>query len=175
MIQFLDNQVPSENWSRFLIDLKTIDWSKISLAGHSQGSAHTMYISKRVSLFQASFYSGPNGFELNDGNFPNWISQVGATDISKIYAFSNSNDNLYPWNYASDVWDEIGILGSKIDVDVSSDFSGSNRFTTSVIPPDTNGSFSPTHGSTTVDIVTPIKSDGRPLFENVWKIMSFPD
>ena len=175
MIQYLDNLNPSQNWGQFLDADDNIKWELVSLAGHSQGSAHTLYISKRVNLFRASFFSGPNGFELSDGSLPAWMAQPGATSMADVYGFSNTNDDLYAWDYAQRVWNEIGLLGTEVNVDQAAGLSSSHRFFTEVTPPTTQGSASPAHGSTAVDLVTPTGENGRPAFERVWEYMCFPE
>jgi hypothetical protein len=175
MILYLDAQNPNENWKQFLTSKNEINWELISLAGHSQGSGHTFYISKQVNLLRASLFSGPNGFSLANGSYPSWVSKAGATPNSKVYGFSNKNDNLSRWTFVSNVWDAIGLLGTQINVDIQTDFGGSHQLFTEVVPPMTQGSASPTHGSTSVDIVTPLNPNGRPKFENVWKYMCFPE
>lgn len=47
MILYLDSLTPSENWHRFLTSDNKIIWRKLSVAGQSQGSDHTMYMSKK--------------------------------------------------------------------------------------------------------------------------------
>jgi hypothetical protein len=175
MILYLDAQKPNENWKQFLNANNEIKWELISLAGHSQGSGHTFYISKQVNLLRASLFSGPNGFTLANGSYPSWVSNTGATPNSKVYGFSNKNDNLSQWMFVSNVWNEIGLSGTIINVDTQTDFGASHQLFTEVVPPPTQGSASPTHGSTTVDIVTPLNANGRPKFENVWKYMCFPE
>jgi hypothetical protein len=175
MILYFDAQKPNENWKQFLNSNNEIRWELISLAGHSQGSGHTFYISKQVNLLRASLFSGPNGFTLANGSYPSWVSNAGATANSKVFGFSNKNDNLSQWIFVSNVWNTIGLAGAQINVDTQTNFGGSHQLFTEIVPPPTQGSASPTHGSTTVDIVTPLNTNGRPKFENVWKYMCFPD
>jgi hypothetical protein len=175
MLLHLDNQKPNENWKQFLSSSNEIRWELVSLAGHSQGSGHTFYISKQVNLLRASLFSGPNGFTLANGTYPSWVSTTGATPNNKVYGFSNKMDNLSQWTFVSKVWNTIGLTGTQINVDTQTDFGGSHQLFTEVVPPSTPGSASPTHGSTSVDIVTPVNQNGRPKFENVWKYMCFPE
>lgn len=174
MIVYLDALNPSENWGQFLNADDAIKWELISLAGYSQGATHTLYISKRMPLLRASFLSGPNGFIFENGSFPGWISNEGATPNSALYGFSNSGDDLYTWELAKAVWEAIGIPGTEANVDGNSDFGGSHRLFTEVVPLDTQGWVSTTHSSTAVDIVNPVKEHGRPFFENIWRFTAFP-
>jgi hypothetical protein len=174
MIQYLQNQNPDENWGQFLTSNGQIRWEMISLAGHSQGSGHAFYISTRVNLLRASFFSGPNGFILANGQYPTWIKSNNGTPLDKMYAFTNTNDNLSKYNLIANTWQNIGLQGTEINVDKSSDFNNSHRLITEIIPDQVTGSASPTHGSTTVDVVTPLDVNNKPVFGKVWKYMCFP-
>lgn len=175
MIQYLDAQNSDQNWGQFLDSTNGINWNMISVAGHSQGSGHTLFISKQVELFRAGLFSGPNGLELDNGALPDWVSTPGETLNINIYGFSNTNDGLAPFNSVSNTWQQIGLSGTAINVDQTSDFNNSNRLITSVEPDPILGSASPTHGSTAVDLATPLDAEGRPVFENVWRYMCFPE
>ncbi|GAB4397594.1 MAG: hypothetical protein OHK0053_14400 [Microscillaceae bacterium] len=175
MLLYLDAQNPGENWQQFLDANQQIRWNLVSLAGHSQGSGHTLFISKKVRLLRAGLFSGPNGFLLSNGQYPSWVIDAGATPEAQVYGFSNQEDDLSQWVFVSNVWQQIGLEGPEVNVDISTDFGNSHQLTTEVIPPPTPGSASPTHGSTTVDIVIPLAANGRPRFEPVWRYMCFPD
>ena len=174
MILYLDSQNPSENWNQFLTTNNQINWSLISLAGHSMGSRHAFYISKQVSLYKAGLFSGPNGFVLANGNFPSWVSAVGATAIEDITGFSNVNDNVAEWNYVQNIWEISGIQGTALNID-NNNVINSHQLFTEYISTNNGGSLIPAHNSTCADIDTPIETNGRPKFESVWKYMCFPD
>lgn len=174
MILYLDSQNPSENWSQFLTNNNQINWSLISLAGHSMGSRHAFFISKQVSLYKVGLFSGPNGFVLANGNFPSWISTDGETAISDITGFSNVNDNVAEWNYVQNIWEISGIQGTALNID-NNNAINSHQLFTEFIATNNGGSIIPAHNSTCVDIDTPIDTNGRPKFESVWKYMCFPE
>jgi hypothetical protein len=174
MLKYLDAKYPSDNWKQFIYGTSDLNWSMVSVAGHSQGSAHTLYISKQKNLLRTSMFSGPNATTLDNGTAANWFISTGQTAKDKIYAFTNINDNLAIYAAISANWATLGLLGTPTTVDNATTFT-SHQLTTAVIPPATQGSASPTHGSTTVDIVTPLDKDGNPVFEKVWIYMCFPD
>lgn len=174
MILYLNAQNPSENWNQFLTANNEIKWNLISLAGHSMGSRHVFFISKQVSLYKVGLFSGPNGFVLANGDFPAWLSNVGATDNANITGFANLNDNLAQWNYVQNIWQIIGLQGTPLSVDNNNE-PNSHQLFTDYVPQNNSGSLISAHNSTCVDIDTPIASNGRPKFENVWKYMCFPD
>lgn len=172
-ILYLQNNYPDENWGRFLNADRSIKWEKISLAGHSQGSGHTLYISKVRNLARASLFSGPNGFKLANGQFPNWIAAVGLTTNDKVFAFSNTLDAIADWAELQTVFAEIKLIGAIQSVDNVTNFNNSHRLFTSIdLAP---ALINPEHGSTVANENTPIDSQGKAKFEAVWQYMCFPD
>ena len=166
---------PGGKWNQFLNSSSEILWNKISVAGHSQGSYHALFISKEVSLHRACLLSGPGSLRMPNLSFPSWVVAAGATASIKLYGFTNKNDGISSFSSINDGWDNIVVPGTEINIDTHSDYSSSNQFFTEIIPPDTAGSANPAHGSTAVDIVTPIDSQsGRPKFEKLWQYMCFP-
>jgi hypothetical protein len=172
-ILYLKNNYPDENWGRFLNTDHSIKWEKISLAGHSQGSGHVLYISKTRNLLRASLFSGPNGFKLANGQFPNWLSSNGLTTNAKVFCFSNSLDAIADWAEIQVIWNNIGISGSFQNVDNAGSFNGAQKLYTNIdLPP---AIINPEHGSTVANDNTPLDNNGRAVFERVWKYMCFPD
>ncbi|WP_206285925.1 BPSS1187 family protein, partial [Yeosuana marina] len=157
MILYLNSQNPSEEWNQFLTSNNEINWNLISLAGHSMGSRHAFFISKQVSLYKVGLFSGPNGFVLDNGNFPSWISNVGATANSDITGFSNQNDNVAQWNYVQNIWQIAGIQGTPINIDNNNEINSHQLFT-EYVSQNNSGSLIPAHNSTCADIDTPIES-----------------
>jgi hypothetical protein len=172
-ILYLKNNYPDENWGRFLNNDNSIKWEKVSLAGHSQGSGHTLYISKTRNLVRASLFSGPNGFKLSNGQFPNWLTVSGLTTNEKVYCFSNTLDAIAEWGELQIIWNNIGISGNFQNVDNTSSFNSAQKLYTNIDLP--SAIINPEHGSTVANDNTPLDNTGIPKFEKVWKYMCFPD
>lgn len=170
MILYLKNEYPSEGWDQYLTEDGDIEWTKISLAGHSQGSTHTLYISRKRSLYRATFYGGPNGF--SSGGFPDWITNEGATSNNKLFAFNHIADRAMEWSDVVKTLNAAGIDENTVNVDVTSNLDNVQRYYTS-----TSKLLNPiggAHGSTCADKDTPTNSDGLPRFDKVWVKASFP-
>ena len=57
MIRYMDSVYPTENWKRFLTASgNDLQWQKFSVGGHSQGSDHAMFMSKKKKFIQGSIY-----------------------------------------------------------------------------------------------------------------------
>lgn len=82
---------PDGGWSEFVVDGKP-DWSRIVVAGHSQGSGHAAYIGKLFRVDRVLMFSGPQDY-LDDLDEPApWQSGPSATPPSRFSAFLNVND-----------------------------------------------------------------------------------
>ena len=168
MILYLDSLTPGENWHRFLTNDNRLIWRKVSVAGQSQGSDHAMYMSKKRPLNRASFFAGPGGFRLNNGDYPTFIRTAAITPIEKIYGFAHKNDSTRLWKDVKKTWEILGILGALDNVDKGPLDTTTHKFITSVdvaIP----------HVSLASSVQTPKDENGNPIFEPIWSLMGFPD
>jgi hypothetical protein len=169
---YLKNNFPDENWERFLNN-NAVMWDKISLAGHSQGSGHTLFISKNRNLLRATLFSGPYSFKMANGQVPAWMSSAGLTPNDKIYGFHNSLDGLTDWAEIQPTWNNIGLAGNFQSVDNTTNFNNAHKLFTNLDLP--FALINPEHGSTVADENTPLDGNGNPVFGNVWRYMCFPD
>ena len=55
----LHSTYPTEGWGQYLLADNTVDWSKVILAGHSQGGGHVGVLAKSVALARAVYFSSP--------------------------------------------------------------------------------------------------------------------
>lgn len=89
-ILFLSKQAP-ERFRGFIKDGQP-DWSKIVVAGHSQGSGHAAYLSKLVSLKGVLLFAGPQDRFENESRFVNWVHSVGKTLPERYFSFIHRGD-----------------------------------------------------------------------------------
>lgn len=171
MLRYLHHHHPNEGWDQYFSNENEINWEQISLAGHSQGATHTLYIARKRKLLRAAFYSGPNGFKKG-GGFPQWVDESGLTPTEHLFAFNHKADRLSEWTEVTATWDAIGLKPGEVSVDSKNDYNGRNRFYTrssKII-----NLFTGAHGATCSDKDTPLDRDREPKFEEVWSYMSFP-
>lgn len=74
LIQYLKNTYPNQNWGQYLTSENKINWSKIALAGHSQGSGHACYLGKQNLVDRVIMLSGPNDFSSYFDDAANWLN-----------------------------------------------------------------------------------------------------
>jgi pimeloyl-ACP methyl ester carboxylesterase len=67
-------------------------WSRIAVAGHSQGAGHAAYIAKKYEVDRVLMFSGPQDYFDDLAQPAAWEKQPGATAPSRFFAFLNLHD-----------------------------------------------------------------------------------
>ncbi len=172
LLQALHGQAPTEGWSAFLISAGQPDWSRIRVAGHSQGGGHAAFIAKRYVVDRALYLSSPA--DAVAGQPAPWILAAGATPGASQAGFIHVRDELTALAVASAAWQAMGMTGPQTSVDgASAPFGGARQLTTDAAPNPSGTARAPFHGSTVSDDVTPRAADGSPLFAPVWRSLAF--
>ena len=177
LIAFLDRSFPSEGWGQYLVSGQP-DWSRIAVAGHSQGAGLAGFLGKEVRLLRIGMFSGPNDPGPAAGQSALWTARPNITPAGDQFGFTHTADPLAPVGGNTRNWEAIGLgaFGGQVSVDGRSPpFDGSRQLVTSAPPnPNPTGpTASPQHGAPAVDSVTPLAADGQPLYRPVWVHMLF--
>lgn len=183
LLAWLSDNHPQEGWGQYLLPDRTVDWSKVVLAGHSRGGGHAGVLAKSVSLGRAVYFSSPEDWnELTDRPAGWTSSRPNVTPASLQYGFGADSDTLVPNVHAFAHWDAMGLskpLSGAVLVDtVVAPYANSRRLRTSI--PANPASSAPSaslrhHGITVVDASTPVDGNGKPLFDvnGVWEYLCF--
>jgi len=153
LLVYLVKNDPNGGWGEFVVDGKP-DWSRIVVAGHSQGSGHAAYIGKLFRVDRVLMFSGPQDY-LDDLDKPApWQSGPSATPPSRFFAFLNVND---PFNVHHQIANCAVLMElskpAPLMVEPGAAIDGDRQILT-------NDLTARAHGSTLL-----------PEFENVWKYM----
>ena len=172
LLNYLNTNFPTEGWGRYLVN-GAVDWSQVTVAGHSQGAGHAGFIAKLRDVNRVAMFSGPG----DPGAA--WVDLPNVTPSARQFGFIHTGDTLVPLAVATRSWDglDLDLFGAPVSVDgAAAPFGGSHQLLTSAAPnPNPTGpTASPTHGAPVVDAVTPRDQQGRPAFEPVWDYMAFP-
>lgn len=81
----------SARWSPYVNTDGSLNWQKIVLMGHSQGSGHAVYLSKRHRVQAVIMTGGPQDWLPRTGP-SRWIMQPGQTPASAYFAFLHRDD-----------------------------------------------------------------------------------
>jgi hypothetical protein len=161
-INYLHKSDPAGDWQRF-VSGKHIHWSRIVVAGHSQGGGESAYIAHIHSVRGALFYSSP--VDTNRGIAASWMGSPGATPASRMYGFVDSGDMFY--NRIRGSWRELGMntFGPPADAADTGHFDSHEIVSTADL-----GRPDQSHLRTVTD-KTPRTESGRPQFRTVWNWM----
>lgn len=181
LLAYLDTAYPTEGWGQFLLLDDTVDWSKVVLAGHSQGGGHVAVLAKTVILGRAVYFSSPDDWNGLTDQPADWmLSKPNVTPAGRQYGFGSDADSLVPNAHAYANWDNLGLprpgTGPVLVEGNSAPFSGSHQLHTSLSYNPASTALTPAlknHGITVVDTSTPVDGQGKPLFgtNGVWSYL----
>ncbi len=192
LLEALNTQAPAANWGQFVKPNGAVDWGKIRISGHSQGSGHAGLIATRESVARMCTFTGP-GDNVISTTVPatgpyisttvgattlyagpaDWVTSTTATSASLLYSFRHTDDA--PYEITLLTWDVMGHLdiAGVANVDSSAPpYSNSHALTSEVLMtrPGANE-----HSGIVTDDATPLTPLGRPIFAPVWQYMCFDD
>jgi hypothetical protein len=178
LLAYLDRTYPTEGWGRFLVN-GAVDWSLVTVAGHSQGSGHAAYMAKIFSLNRTVMFSGPSDIGQVAGTAAAWLSLPNVTPASQQYGFTHVADELVPYALVLNNWNLLGLgtSGAPVSVDdATSPYANSHQLNTNAAPnPNPGISLTyPRHLSTAIDNFIPLTPQSTPLYEPAWVYLAFP-
>ncbi len=178
LLTYLDRTYPSEGWGKYLVS-GSIDWSRVTMAGHSQGSGHAAYMGKLYSLDRVVMFSGPSDIGTGNGTSAAWLSLANVTPVSRQYGFTHVADELVPYALIRNNWNVIGLAspGTPVFVDgTAPPYSDSHQLATSATPDPSpiSGLTYPNHLATAIDVITPHDAKGVPVYTPVWIYIALP-
>lgn len=91
LLVYLVEHDPKGGWSQFLSDGQPV-WSRVIVAGHSQGAGHAAYIGKLFKVDRVLMFSGPQDYMDNLHKPAPWQGRTSATPPSRFFAFLNRKD-----------------------------------------------------------------------------------
>lgn len=174
-IAYLQQTYPNEGWGQYLAG-DAIDWSKINIAGHSQGGGHAGVMTKLYAMNRACYFASPPDFSLFFNAPATWTGRPNATAVSRQYGFTHLQDPLVPYDQLSLIWQAMGLdaFGAARSADMGVASLGEVHMVTTDATPANNGpSASPYHGATVLDNVTPLGGNGQPVFAPIWDYLCF--
>lgn len=155
LLVYLVSNDPKGDWDQFVTNGEPV-WSRVVVAGHSQGSGHAAYIGKMFKVDRVLMFSGPQDY-MEDLHRPApWQARKSATPPSRFYAFLHRKD---PFNVDHQIANCMMLMGlSKRDTAMVNPgvliHSSSHILINNIETRDP-------HGSTIL-----------PEFKNVWKYMA---
>ncbi len=166
LLQYLQNNYPTENWGQYLTN-NQINWDKIIVSGHSQGGGHAGIIAKIKKVDRVVMFSTMDWVPTLNRN-ADWVSWNSLTSPEKYYGFVHTNDELFDFTNIQTTWNRFKMNGSLVNVDTSnSPYQNSQILCTIKSPSNNSDKF---HNSVVVDVDTPLELN-KPIFSSVWTYM----
>ena len=111
-MEYLHTEYPDQNWNQYLTSSNSLQWDKIIVSGHSQGSGHACYLGKRNLVERVVMFSGPNDYSTFYNKPANWISQIGDTPLNKQFSLLHTQDQIVSFSNQVEILRGLGILSS---------------------------------------------------------------
>lgn len=158
---------PDQGWERFITPAGDIDWSALVIAGHSQGGGHAAILGKRHAVARIIMLAAPVDYVRALHEHARWLSAPGATPPERYFGFVHSADQGL--ERIQRCWELLGLdRRPLISVDDHQPpYDGAQRLVTHIaqVP---RHKF---HGCVVQDRITPLRLDGTPVFEPVWRYL----
>ncbi len=152
---------PDEDWDAYVDPSGNVRWTKVTVAGQSQGAGHAAFIGRLHRVARVVLFSGTE---------PALWTQAGdfATPPDDYHGLVHRFEQFYVPIQTS--WDQIGLPGSPIAVEaLPPPFGGSHQLMTvrqdCTGDPASNGFY---HNCASVDGWMPLEPDGSSVYEPVW-------
>lgn len=175
LLLYLNEVNPDDHWDQFLDENDSIQWTKVKIAGHSQGGNHAAYLSKLEKTDRCLIFSSRDWMAYH--NEPaSWVQRPGKTAPEDYYGFVHELDsNAFGLN--SEIllnWHFFGMdqFGDLVNTDtINTPFSGSHMLSTSLPQPPGNNVHHYFHRTVVGNLDTPLDNEGTPVYESVWEYM----
>ena len=173
-LTYLSQSSPAEGWGLYLAN-GAVNWSRVVIAGHSQGGGHAAAIAKLVAVSRGCYFSSPPDWDQAGQQPARWLtsSQPSVTSPALQYGLAGLQDPSVPYSQLSVIWQSLGLAGPAVSVDGNTSFNGSHMLTTNAPPATLGGVGEPYHGVTVRDLYTPVTGSGRPVFDAAWAYLCF--
>lgn len=167
-------------WSKLFNNDNELEYSKIIISGHSQGSGHACYLSKHRSLKRCILISGPQELLEDDNTNLSWLDEQYKT--KEIYSFMHKTEE-YTTDLIISNWKTIKQLYQNKDKDINecifhiNDYDESARMFYTSLPYNNKDNIilesnRPCHNSTIGDLFTPRDINNIPVyFNSIWKTL----
>lgn len=112
LLEYLHLEYPDQNWNQYLTSSNTLQWDKIIVSGHSQGSGHACYLGKHNLVDRVVMFAGPNDYSTFYNEPANWISEIGNTPLNKQFSLLHTQDEIVSFSNQVDILRDLGVLSS---------------------------------------------------------------
>lgn len=168
LIRWLAAKRIAEGWLQFLTDEGLI-WSKVALAGHSQGGGHAQLLAKDHAVERVVVLGSPKDYNQRHGRPAAWYGG-GVTPAGRMFALVHEQDTQAV-SFAQQLENlRASGLTTVADTDeLGPPYLHAHALTTN--QPGTPINSGLAHLGLVFDFTLPRGSDGQPLYRPVWTYM----
>jgi len=166
MLKSLVKTHPQGRWDQFLTrDGAKVRWEKVIISGASHGATTAARFAKHTKVDRVVMLCGPRDQDQD------WQSIESATAGNRYFGFSHVLDGGWSGDHYCRSWELLGMnrYGPIVDVDTTpAPFGDSRRLVSAA---DVGGNADKAHGAVQPGGSSPKGSDGKLLYEEVWKYL----
>ena len=168
LIQWLAENRAVEGWRQYLVDDR-VDWSRVVLAGHSQGGGHAQLLAKDHSVARVVVLGSPKDYNQRYGRPGAWYGG-GATPAGRMFALVHEQDTQ-ACSYEQQLENlRASGLTTVADIDrLEPPYGHAQVLTTN--QPGTPVNSALAHLGLVFDFTLPRGPGGRPLYQAAWIYM----
>jgi pimeloyl-ACP methyl ester carboxylesterase len=165
-LQAKHHKDPQGGWGQFIQENQLL-WSKILLAGHSQGAGHAAWLAQKVAVSRVLLFAGPNDYHTQLNSPAGWLFDSSVTPASRFFAFLHQYDALVPVEEQIQQVEALGLNRPGFKYSPGKVIPAKTQLILSVLDKDSPNS----HISLIIDSHTPLDDNQVPLYAPVWKYM----
>lgn len=163
---YLSSQDADGQWRQFVKGTQ-VQWSKVIVAGHSQGAGHAALLGKLYALQRVILIAGPNDYSIETSGPANWLYDKSETPLSRWYVWLHAFDSSIPVVEQIQQADAMGIPKATIDFPSRISVPAGTHRIQAVM--DKGSPY--THLSLVVDAYTPVDDKQQPIYAPVWRYL----
>jgi len=170
LLRYLADQYPLDGWEQYLTAGDVPRWSRILVAGHSQGGGHAALLGKYYSTAGVIMFASMDYSYMHD-RAGQWVEKRGNTRIEKFFAVAHTLDEVMPITAVRKYWNAFGFknVGPVINIDdVGFPYANSNTLITSMKSAKQDKDRYVYHNMLCMDADTPLLKDGKPALYDLW-------
>ena len=99
LVRYLAKKYPKEGWNPYLDQDGSPLWSKLVLAGQSQGGGHAALLAMQHEVAHVLMFGSPKDFNIHFQRPAQWYSGPNATPLNRFFSFVHSADEGHGCSY----------------------------------------------------------------------------
>jgi hypothetical protein len=100
LVRYLGEKFPREGWGQYLTGEGSLAWSKLVLAGQSQGGGHAALLAMQHEVARVLMFGSPKDFNVHFKEPARWYSQPSKTPLNRFFSFVHSADEGHGCTYS---------------------------------------------------------------------------